>query len=80
MFFPGLLQTFVLGIFLCLVYFRQLDWSYSAETISIIVAEILVAIIAFQRVQTVFSALLALGVFPFTLFLVAILENVAGLD
>jgi len=73
-------QTFVLGIFLSLVYFRNLEWSYSAETISIIVAEVLVAIIAFQKVQTVFLGCLALSVFPFTLFLVAMLENVAGLD
>jgi len=73
-------NSFVLGIFLILVYSRSLVWSYSAETISIIVAEVLVFCIVVRKVQTVASACLALSVFPFTLMLVALLENVAGLD
>lgn len=44
-------NTFCLAIFLALVYFRGLEWSFSAETISIIFVEVLVIGFAYQRIQ-----------------------------
>lgn len=73
-------NTFGLGIFLALVYFRELEWSFSAETISILFVEFCVVFAAWKQVQTLRMGLMVLCLFPISIALVAILENVFGLD
>jgi len=73
-------NTFCLGIFLALVYFRQLQWKFSAETISILFVELCMVYVATRKVQTVRMAFFVLSLFPVSLLLVATLENVFGLD
>lgn len=74
-------NTFCLGIFFGLVYFKGLAWQFTAETLSIIFVQVVVGIIAMSKsVQTVFDASLILCLYPVSLLLVWTLENVAGLD
>lgn len=74
-------NTFCLGIFLGLVYFKRLAWDFSAETIAIVVVQILVAILVLtSSVMTLKSAYVVLALYPGTLLLVWSLENLCGLD
>eukprot|EP01102_Stenamoeba_stenopodia_P000543 TRINITY_DN10536_c0_g1_i5.p1 TRINITY_DN10536_c0_g1~~TRINITY_DN10536_c0_g1_i5.p1 ORF type:complete len:127 (-),score=39.67 TRINITY_DN10536_c0_g1_i5:143-523(-) len=74
-------NTFCLGIFLCLVFFKKLIWEFSAETISIIFVEFALALVCvFRKTQTLLDAILILALFPISLIVVWLLENVAGLN
>jgi len=68
-------NTFCLSIFMGLVFFRGLDWHYTAETIAIILVEMFVGIMLQQsKVLTCGRALLIAMAFPLSLVLVAALE------
>lgn len=67
-------NTFCLSIFMGLIYFRGIKWQYAAETLSILVVQLLVACIARKRVQTLFDAAMLLAIYPASIALVAILE------
>lgn len=69
-------NTFCLGIFLALVYFRGLAWKFTAETVAILVVEAIVALVALKSIQRVRDALLVSLLFPLSLVLVAVLERV----
>ena len=71
-------NTFCLGIFLALVYFRGLEWEFAAQTISILFVQLCVMYIA-VKVQTVKHGLFIILLFPVSIALVALLEG-AGLD
>ena len=73
-------NTFCLGIFLALVYSIGLEWTFSAETISILFIEIVLCFFAFKKVQTMLDAWLVLALFPISVALVAILENAVGIN
>jgi len=73
-------NTFCLAIFMGLIYFRGIAWQYSAETISIILIQFLVAIMACKRVQTLADAALVFLFYPLAIAVVYTLENVVGLD
>ena len=73
-------NTFVLGIFLALVKFRELEWTFSAETLAILGVEMCMVVIAMQPVQTMRTGFVVLSLFPLSLVAVAILENVVGWD
>lgn len=73
-------NTFVLGVFLALVYFRGLRWSFSAETITIVSVQLIMGLIAKKQVHTLFMGILVLSLFPLSMLLVFFLEKVAGLD
>ena len=73
-------NTLALAIFNGLVFFRGIAWQYTAETISILLIEILVAIIAFKKLQRLSDALLVLSFYPLSIAIVFFLENVVGLD
>jgi Ca2+/Na+ antiporter len=74
-------NTFCLGIFLALVYFNDLAWEFTAETIVIIVIQVFVALnVLRHRVQRLFDAFVILSLYPLSLALVWVLENVYGLD
>lgn len=74
-------NTFCLGIFLALVYFKSLAWEFTAETVSIIVAQILVVLSVFNRQSmSLLNGIVILGVYPVSLLTVYVLENFCGLD
>lgn len=74
-------NTFCLGIFLALVYFKNLAWEFSAETICILFVEVaLVAQVYFRSVHRVLDGFIILSLYPVSLALVWVLENIFGLD
>jgi len=72
-------NTLALSIFMALVYFRGLTWSFSAEVISLVITTMGVGIIALRRNIYAYEAFILISFFPLTLALVASLEA-AGLD
>lgn len=73
-------NTFCLGIFLGLVYFKSLAWEFSAETFSILVVEAVVALLVWgRRTMNLLSGVLVLAMYPLSLAIVYGLEQ-AGLD
>jgi len=74
-------NTFVLGIFLALVYLQGLAWQFTAETIAMVLIQWVIGIVAMMsKKQTMFHAVLILLCYPGCLFIVWILENKVGLD
>jgi hypothetical protein len=59
---------------------QDLIWQFSAETISILVVELCVALLSLKRVHRGIDAIIILSLYPLSMGLVAILENVAGLN
>merc|ERR1719356_1530 len=58
-------NTFCLGIFLALVYFKQLAWEFSAETISIMTIQIMLALsVMFRGQQRLIDAFIILSYYP----------------
>ena len=72
-------NTFCLAIFLALVFFKDLAWTFTAETISILFVEVAIAVASLVKVPTVGTACLALALYPSSLILVWGLEK-AGLN
>eukprot|EP00930_Biecheleria_cincta_P033573 TRINITY_DN23262_c0_g1_i1.p1 TRINITY_DN23262_c0_g1~~TRINITY_DN23262_c0_g1_i1.p1 ORF type:complete len:596 (-),score=103.53 TRINITY_DN23262_c0_g1_i1:50-1801(-) len=74
-------NTFCLGIFLGLVYFQNLAWEFSAETISICFVQAVVALSVISRtVHRLLDACIVLSFYPICLGLVCVLENYCGMD
>jgi len=74
-------NTFCLGIFLGLVYFKRLAWEFSAETISIVFVQLLIFGFAyFRNGMTLGHAFFIVALYPFPLILVWVLENIVGWD
>lgn len=74
-------NTFCLSIFMGLIFFRGIAWQYSAETISILLVQLLVALFALcKRVQTLFDTILVVLIYPLSIAVVYVLENILGLD
>merc|ERR1712107_191016 len=69
-------NTFCLAIFMFLIIFQGLAWRFTAETISILAAQVMVALIVFSgSVHTLFRGLLVLTCYPLSLVLVLVLEK-----
>lgn len=73
-------NTFSLGIFLLLIFVRKLAWQFSAETISILVIQILMVLFMHKRVHRLFDACVVITFYPLCLVMVALLEGPGGLD
>lgn len=74
-------NTFCLGIFAALLYFKGgLVWEFSAETISILLVELVMGYFALKKTQRLLDALIVLALYPASILLVAVLENGLGLD
>lgn len=67
-------NTFCLSIFMGLIYFRGLAWHYTAETIAIVMVQIIMAIVVQRESMTLLQSLAVLSLFPLSLALVAVLE------
>ena len=59
---------------------KNLEWSFSAETISILFVQLVMGLFAMKRVHTMFDGFLVIMLYPASLVIVAVLENVVGLD
>ena len=57
-----------------------LAWEFSAETVAILLVELLMGILALKKTQTLGDAVVVLCLFPLSILLVFVLENVFGLD
>jgi hypothetical protein len=68
-------NTFCLSIFLALVYFQGLKWTFSAEVMAILAIEIIVAIIALRQVHQLWTSLVIASLFPISIVLVWFLES-----
>lgn len=72
-------NTFCLSIFMALIYFRGLAWQYSAETISIILVQFMVGVVALKDKMSLGTAIIIFSLFPLSVVLVATLEYL-GMD
>jgi len=74
-------NTFCLGIFYGLIYFKGLAWQFTAETTAIIFVQWIIGLLAMAReTQAWFVAFIILAMYPFCLWLVYFLENHIGWD
>ena len=72
-------NTFCLSIFMALIYFRGLAWQYTAETIAIILVQLLMGMYALRDKMSSTTAGFVLSLFPLSVLFVAMLEYF-GLD
>lgn len=72
-------NTFCLGIFLFLIYLQDLEWAYTAETIAILLVQLVMSGFAKKPVQTLQDGYMILAIFPLSIVLVAFLEGPLGL-
>eukprot|EP00730_Choanoeca_flexa_P013326 TRINITY_DN5196_c0_g1_i1.p1 TRINITY_DN5196_c0_g1~~TRINITY_DN5196_c0_g1_i1.p1 ORF type:complete len:583 (+),score=148.80 TRINITY_DN5196_c0_g1_i1:29-1777(+) len=73
-------NTFCLSIFLLLVYVKNLAWQFSAETISILLIQILMAYYAHRPVHRLLDGLIIFSFYPLSLLIVALLEGPGHID
>jgi len=74
-------NTFVLGIFLALIYLQGLAWQFTAETIAMLLIQWIIGAVAIVcKKQTMVHAILILLCYPGCLGIVWFLENKVGLD
>mmetsp|Transcript_44640 Transcript_44640/g.94993 ORF Transcript_44640/g.94993 Transcript_44640/m.94993 type:complete len:574 (+) Transcript_44640:293-2014(+) len=72
-------NTFCLSIFMALIYFRGLAWQYSAETISIVLVQLVMGVWSLRAKMSTSTACIVLSLFPLSVMFVALLEYL-GLD
>merc|ERR1739845_15635 len=80
-------NTFCLGVFLFCILFKDMTsdglmWQFSAETISILLIEIMMgAMVLIKKTHTLMDGFIIFSFYPFALCFVAILESpLIGLD
>jgi Ca2+/Na+ antiporter len=73
-------NTFCLLVFYALIYFQDLYWAFSAETMAILFVEVAMMYFAYKSTHRIFDAILVASLYPLCLLLVFFLENVVGLD
>jgi len=71
-------NTLCLGIFFALIYFRDLAWAFTAETLSILFVTVSMTLLTGWRTTfRVYYFFIVLSLYPLSLILVAVLENAA---
>ncbi|KAL6051953.1 Sodium/calcium exchanger NCL2 [Balamuthia mandrillaris] len=71
-------NTMCLGVFFALIFFRHLAWEFSAEVVSILFVTLVVGLIGtFRRTLQLFWVFPVVLLYPFSIFLVWILESQA---
>eukprot|EP00455_Lapot_gusevi_P045713 TRINITY_DN588_c0_g2_i1.p1 TRINITY_DN588_c0_g2~~TRINITY_DN588_c0_g2_i1.p1 ORF type:complete len:472 (+),score=186.00 TRINITY_DN588_c0_g2_i1:277-1692(+) len=73
-------NTLALCIFMALVYFRHLSWSFSAEVLTVCIVNVVVGLNGLRSTVYMWQAVLVCSMYPFALLFVYLMENVAGLD
>ena len=69
-------NTFCLAIFMGLIYFRGLAWQYTAETISIVLVQLIIFAMTRGETSSKLQGLAIMVIFPLSIVLVAGLEAV----
>lgn len=69
-------NTFCLGIFMALIFFKGLAWEFTAETLAILFVEIALAVASMKRVHNIFTGVMILMLYPASLALVYFLESI----
>ncbi len=73
--------TMCLAVFMALIYFRGLTWSFSAEVITLFLVTIIVAFNnAVSQTIKLWQALMVALLYPFAIVFIWALKNKAGLD
>merc|ERR1711862_391862 len=72
-------NTFCLSILLGLIYFRNLVWEYTAETIAIIIVQLLMLVVTRKDSMRMLDGIYILFIFPLSIVLIVTLEYF-GLD
>jgi len=72
-------NTLCLSIFMALIYFRGLAWQYSAETLAIVLVQLIVGVCALRVKMSTLAALAIFCLFPLSVLFVALLEYL-GMD
>lgn len=72
-------NTFCLSIFMGLIYFRGLAWQFSAETLAIVLVQLVMCVFAHRSKMSTTTGLIVFSFFPLSVMLVATLEYF-GLD
>jgi Ca2+/Na+ antiporter len=72
-------NTFCLGTFYFVIWLNHLPWTFTAETISILAVQFAVGFSAMRRVQPYRNGVYVLMLYPLSLILVYVLENVYGI-
>jgi len=73
-------STLCLGIFMALVYFRNLSWSFSAEVITVLCVIITVGLNSLKKNIFLWQALIVASLYPLSILLVFTLQSGFGLD
>lgn len=73
-------NTFCLAIFLSQIYGAKLIWEFSAETLAILVVEMIMFVISQKQVFPTYMCIFIMLLFPLSIVLVYVLENIVGLD
>ncbi|XP_065062222.1 uncharacterized protein LOC135689048 [Rhopilema esculentum] len=68
-------NTMCLGIFMALVYFRELEWYYSAEVTVILLVQFCVGIISFRKTYKLYLAIPVGCIYILSLVIVFVLEK-----
>ena len=68
-------NTFVMAIFMLMVYMKALPWVYFAETCSILTVIIIMTVMTQKKVHTVQDAWMILSLYPMSLLLVYFIES-----
>ncbi|CAM9123473.1 unnamed protein product [Discosporangium mesarthrocarpum] len=69
-------NTFVLGVFMFLIYFRHLAWEFSAETTSILFVEVVMAFVSMREVHRMVDGIFVFALYPLSILIVAGLESI----
>ncbi|CAN0420200.1 unnamed protein product [Pylaiella littoralis] len=67
-------NTFCLGVFMFLVFFRGLAWEFGAETVAILFVQVVMAVISLRATHRVIDGILVLCLYPLSIMVVAGLE------
>merc|ERR1712007_39869 len=74
-------NTFTTGVFLALIFVRGIAWQFTAETIVIILVEVLIGVtVLFKPKQLLYDALIIFSYYPLALVVVWALENKLHID
>eukprot|EP01068_Selenidium_serpulae_P006273 Selendium_serpulae@DN4327_c0_g1_i1.p1 len=68
-------NTFVLGIFLALVYFKDILWVYTAETASILLIQLCIGILSQKEKQYFWCGIVALLCYPMSLAVIVMMKK-----
>ncbi len=74
-------NTFCLGIFLMIIYINgSIAWTFSAETISIILVQLLMAAMAQKKTHRLLDGIIVILFYPLSLLVVALIEKFTTLN